>query len=362
MSLIKNRSRRGGSPAGFTLIELLVVIAIIGVLIALLLPAVQAAREAARRAQCTNNLKQIALAAMNYESSNGCFPQGQSFQHYDSTPYVWVDASPFLAMAQYVEQGPAYNSWNMNIGIYADENTTIGKIGISSLWCPSDGKIVGKITDIGNTYFGNRPGFTVAYTSYAGCTGTWYSWPNRSSNERLTSIPLSQTNSKGIYFNRSSTKISDITDGTSNTIAFSEHAYGLLSPDDLPYWNMWFSGGFGDTTFDSMYAPNPHRRVKNVYEGTYYTCTNGVAMSFGSASSFHPGGVNVAMADGSVRFLKDSIDSWPIDPSTTVAVGVTAPVVSGEACVWAITPGAKLGVYQTLATRNGGEVVSSANY
>ncbi len=361
------RRRRGGIPAGFTLIELLVVIAIIGVLIALLLPAVQAAREAARRAQCTNNLKQIGLAAMNYESTNGCFPQGSAFDRYlAGSEYNWVGSSPFVAMSNYIEQGPAYNSWNMSMGIYGDANTTVAAIGISSLWCPSDGKIVGKITDIGTTYFGGLPNFKVAYTSYAACQGTWYSWPNNGSDRRKTSMPATQANSKGTYFNRSATKISDITDGTSNTIGFSEHAYGLLSPDDLPWWNHWFSGSFGDTSFDTMYSPNPHRKNPNVYAGTYYTCSNGIAMSFGSASSFHPGGVNVAMVDGSVRFLKDSVDSWPMQMESAganLAVGVTAPTTGpGGTCLYVITPGAKVGVYQALSTRNGGEVLSASDY
>ena len=84
--------------------------------------------------------------------------------------------------------------------------------------------------------------------------------------------------------------------------------------------------------------------------------------SYGSASSFHPGGVNIAFADGSVHFIKDSISSWPIVPATWVPAGVTAPPAADGTCIWQMAPGTQLGVYQKLATRAGGEVVSSDQY
>jgi len=137
--------RRSGSRwigRGFTLIELLVVIAIIAVLIALLLPAVQAAREAARRAQCVNNLKQLALATHNYIDGNQTFPMGYGLQWYPGGNKFIQHFGPFVAIAAYIEQGNAYNSLNQSVAIYIGENATINGIGLSVLWCPSDGNIV----------------------------------------------------------------------------------------------------------------------------------------------------------------------------------------------------------------------------
>src|SRR5947209_3730767 len=129
---------------GFTLIELLVVIAIIAVLISLLLPAVQSAREAARRAQCTNNLKQLALACHNYESSVGTFPMGDHVgRKYDGFNVIRQDFGHFVALTQFIEQGATFNALNCSLMIYLAPNSTVNAIGLSTLWCPSDGEIAG---------------------------------------------------------------------------------------------------------------------------------------------------------------------------------------------------------------------------
>ena len=350
--------------SGFTLIELLVVIAIIAVLIALLLPAVQAAREAARRAQCVNNLKQLALAAANYESSNTCFPEGSKWQNYvNAGPGVsWVDASIFVQMSQYFEQGNAYNCWNQSLGTYQGVNLTMDAIGISALWCPSDGTAGIKGT-LGSSYFdGPMPqtnGFNVFYTNYAAMAGIWNSWPVNG----LSSIPQLAANSLGIFYTGSATRIAGVTDGTSNTFLVAETAHGMLAPADQPWWHHWFAGDHGDTEIDTMYAPNPERKFQETYSGTYYACTAGVGIFFGSATSFHPGGVNIAFADGSVHFIKDSINSWQVVTGTTwVPAGVTAPTAPDGTCIWQMAPGTQLGVYQKLSTRALGEVLSSDQY
>ena len=342
---------------GFTLIELLVVIAIIAVLIALLLPAVQAAREAARRAQCVNNLKQVALAAANYESSNLCFGQGSKFQNYTGG-FSWCDASVWLQMGQYLEQGNAFNSWNQSLGVYQGCNLTMTAIGISTLWCPSDPSVSVK-TNVGSSYFdGPMPqtnGFNVFYTSYAVEAGPWYSWPQ----QIPASIPQTQPNALGIFYNSSATKIAEITDGTSNTMLFGEHAHGLVAKGDQEWWNFWFSGDHGDTEIDSMYPPNPQKKIQENYSDTYYNCTGGVGVFFGSASSFHPGGANFAFADGSVHFIKDTINTWQLNTATNMAVGVSTTKTSDGTCLWQMAPGTKMGVYQALSTRNGGEIISA---
>src|SRR3954471_19938589 len=132
---------------GFTLIELLVVIAIIAVLIGLLLPAVQAAREAGRRLQCLNNLKQIALALQNYESAHGTLAMGWSRQIIPQGPdqgsIVGLGPSVFLALTPFLEQAAVYQSYNGQIDVICAQNTTVSAFAIGTLWCPSDGSIVG---------------------------------------------------------------------------------------------------------------------------------------------------------------------------------------------------------------------------
>jgi len=170
-------------------------------------------------------------------------------------------------------------------------------------------------------------------------------------------------------------RIADITDGTSNTFAFGERAHGLLPDGVIHDWQWWTSGNYGDTLFNTLHPVNPHRKIKNWVNpnsasnypgntttadplGTSYntSCLGGGDSSWvNSASSFHPGGANFCFSDGSVRFIKDSIDSWQI--GACLPTGVTR--TNG---IYTIAPGSKVGVYQALSTRNGGEVISSDAY
>ncbi len=359
---MSSQSRRfSGLIRGFTLIELLVVIAIIAVLIALLLPAVQAAREAARRAQCTNNLKQIALAAMNYHDQTGTFPIGSPMKPDPDGFSAWnyvEDQSTFVSMLGQFEQMPLYNAYNFSRSIYSGPNSTVYGTGLSTLWCPSDGQIIGKRGNAG-VYFDN-PALIYAFTSYAGATGTyfpepldyadcWVGYPAPwTSSPHLVAIAQSIN---GVYRYNYATTIAQITDGTSNTLIYGERANGLLGTGDSGNWGWWGDAVESDTLFTTMFPINAMRKIPQTTD----EYTDSWAES---ASSFHPGGANFAFADGSVHFLKDSIQSWPYNPSTHYPVGVTDP---GNG-LYTLALGTQIGVYQKLSTRAGGEVISSDQY
>jgi prepilin-type processing-associated H-X9-DG protein len=158
--------------------------------------------------------------------------------------------------------------------------------------------------------------------------------------------------------------IAGITDGTSNTMAFAERAHGKLNASDQISWNWWTSGNNGDTIFTTLWPMNPF--TKTALYGPLPS-TGGCDSYVASASSFHPGGANFAFMDGSVKFLKDSIDSWAIDPASTppgMPVGVTREPSGAPPMhrIWSVNPGAKVGVYQALSTRNGSEVISADAY
>jgi len=380
----RSRSRRG-----FTLIELLVVIAIIGVLIALLLPAVQSAREAARRAQCTNNLKQLGLAAANYESANGSMPMAFTYQWYppySTAGFVPADhCGPMVALLGYYEQTALYNAYNAQLGMFCDDNATVSGTGVSTLWCPSDGSISGAvhIYNPGDIY-NNRP-YPMRYSNYKGSMGyltgrvNGYSpiadstanrtiWLN---NQNGAIVSNGYGRAGEAYYtsragaSRAPVKFAEITDGTSNSIAFGEFAHGLLSKQDGSFydWGWWTSGNFGDTIFTEYYPPNPQKRFNKssqclvnpnpstgVDQGGAFLC---------GASSFHPGGVNVSMCDGSVRFIKETVDSWQVQdnypnciPPGTVLASATLTIPAGT----------KVGIWQKLGSVGGGEAVSQSEY
>jgi len=342
--------RPGRARDAFTLIELLVVIAIIAVLIALLLPAVQSAREAARRSQCINNLKQIGLALHNYESAQGSFPwnQGTTGTQYptvDNGKMPWDGGNgdewrTFGALAltlPYMEQSQVYNSINFGFGMHAwggpwgnaidCQSTGINTV-VKSFICPSD-------TGQGKN-------------SYRASNGTNWDWWSRSGG----AAPLTRPQPGGQAIGT----IAQVTDGTSNTVAFFERlrgsgeqsakvgnvwtgvngsqwgmpTYVLSNLADTQYLNQtvipecqsdvksriqskdfsavwpwagyyWASGEYTNSKGNMALTPNSQIPDCSGWGGV------GAGIGFYSARSRHPGGVNVCMSDGSVRFVKDSI-------------------------------------------------------
>jgi prepilin-type N-terminal cleavage/methylation domain-containing protein/prepilin-type processing-associated H-X9-DG protein len=292
---------------GFTLMELLVVIAIIAALLALLLPAVQMAREAARRAQCTSNMRQLVQALHNYISIHDVLPAGYVAQPCEVIPdAMCVSLGPFVAMLPQLEQQPLYNAINFDRNVFLNPSTTAFATGLQVLWCPSDPGI----SDPTFTELLEPGPYKTYRTSYAGCTGTWY---NHGRN------PTRMAQNNGLFWAISWVRLADVTDGTSNTITFGEKAYSLLTPGTTNLWGFWPSGDFGDSQFSTLYPLNPQQHIQ---DGTL-PFTNSSFYWASSASSRHPGGANFAMLDGSVRFVKDSINCWPIDPATNLPPGLS---------------------------------------
>ncbi len=335
---------------GFTLIELLVVIAIIAVLIALLLPAVQSAREAARRMQCTNNLKQLALATLNYESVQNVLPAG-SFSRPGSWPGSKWGFSSFVSLLPFYEQAPTFQAVNFDTGCFTPQNITIAGVGISALWCPSDAKVWQPLAADLTMYPGTPAGSWNQFkTSYAAVVGCW----NLMLHIDDATFTQRKNNMNGMLPPHGSVRLGEVTDGLSNTIMFAEHVHGIFSPTDQATFHDWNSGQWVDAQIAAYYPVNAYKAFLN-----FNTATSRTYMAM-DISSYHPGGANAAFGDGTVRFLKDTIDCWPIDPTNWVAL--KAPYNADGKGTIQLLPGAKVGVLQALATRNYGETISADSF
>jgi prepilin-type N-terminal cleavage/methylation domain-containing protein/prepilin-type processing-associated H-X9-DG protein len=352
--------------SGFTLIELLVVIAIVAVLIALLLPAVQSAREAARKTQCTNNLKQFALAIHNYEGVFRCLPFGKGDNYMpelmNAPTYArWSTHSQVLG---FFEQPALFNAINFNLPpetpfmdsynmgfmpAFQDPNRanmTVSRIVVSGFLCPSDPSSSGGPPgwNGGNNYYGNE--------------GSWLC----DACPQTPSMVVPGYTPQGPLFNRSCVNLASMFDGTSQTALLSERRRGEGTPNvkndmymmnnaltidqtfaNCTYMDMtmampltnwmgatWAIGDMSCTTYNHVSPPNTR---------TCAGMTGGMMMMPGASmadmavqlppSSAHPGGVNLVLGDGSVRFIKETI---------------------------------ALTVWRALSTRNGGEIVNGADF
>jgi prepilin-type N-terminal cleavage/methylation domain-containing protein/prepilin-type processing-associated H-X9-DG protein len=333
---------------GFTLIELLVVIAIIAVLIALLLPAVQAAREAARRAQCVSNLKQLALAAHNYHDIGGKFPTSMYLHPvFGPQGLAWNNSGFLVQMLPQYEQQALYNAtnfsmmmgtqigggwrWGPQYGV-GDPNSTTRLTVLNVLICPSDDS-----PNIDNTNPDDMIGLNAAGTSYVGNVGDNCLACAGGLNDRLGVVILcndlnlpcrlpqlgharltdpqidnGSPAGSGIFWSwGANVGLNMVTDGSSNTFMIGEQIRKVTR------WNAWVGG---NASVGSTAVPlNYKLRIPNVEDWTHqYTFR-----------SQHPGGANFAMADGSVRFVKSTIN---------------------------------FNVYQALSTRSQGEILSSDSY
>jgi prepilin-type N-terminal cleavage/methylation domain-containing protein/prepilin-type processing-associated H-X9-DG protein len=306
--------------SGFTLIELLVVIAIIAVLIALLLPAVQAAREAARRSQCVNNLKQIGLALHNYVESNGALPLGRTRQAGTYRPF-----SQQARILGFMEQATIFNTLNFSLSSYDPSNATGAATAISNFLCPSD--TPGPIPS-GQILAGYGWG-AVNYRANEGTSvAMWFGGDDISNvNNGIVAQP------NGLFYSDQLITLASITDGTSNTAAFSEHVIGDFSNSVATEFSDTFEPGTHPLNSDDAYTMCLATNINNLgmqgysnvgapwtygYHSTtsYWhsgppntrSCMFPPSRISTTANSRHPGGVNVGLADGSVRFIKSSIN------------------------------------------------------
>lgn len=277
---------------GFTLIELLVVIAIIGVLVALLLPAVQQAREAARRAQCSNNVKQVMLAFHNYHDSNHGFPNRYSLNGTTlNSGHGWG-----LKLLPYLEQTPLYNSWNNSKSFFDPENQSVLMTPVKPYICPS--------APNGPRVMNLSKGATApTSTGIAGDYVVFHQIATTGTGATCVACNTAAPKSAGTV-----TPISFITDGTSNTIMMSEQAgrpdYYIgrtKQASNSAMTNPMFWGGWA--SYQSVQAQGWNGATPPAAGGVY-------AMNRSNSQgvySFHTGGAQFGMCDGSVRFISENI-------------------------------------------------------
>ena len=276
----------------------------------------------------------------NYESANGSFPMAFFWQWCDAQDPA-ARAASAMALGRwsrclpYYEQGPLWNAYNTSVEAFGSRQHDDRRHGRRHALVPQRRLDSGRTIHLCTAGSTTRCPHPMCYTNYRGNWGYWTgirlvpTTPvSRYATHRLAALQqfngvivsngygaagrlLLPVQSAPMSFAHLS-GFPAVTDGTSNTAAFSEIAHGFLSKTDGSFncWNWWTSGNLGDSTYAHFYPINPQKKLNNLLAidqaGTF---VNG-------ASSFHPGGVNVAFTDGSVRFIKESIDCWTFDPTT----------------------------------------------
>jgi prepilin-type N-terminal cleavage/methylation domain-containing protein/prepilin-type processing-associated H-X9-DG protein len=343
------RTERPLRKSGFTLIELLVVIAIIAVLISLLLPAVQSAREAARRAACVNNLKQLGLAIHNYESIASSFPPSLVMQGAGNIVTNWTGWSIHARLLPLIEQGQSFNLSNFWFSADGPQNVTVSSLKLSVLICPSEPDPNPAPSNMGLSNV----------TNYGWIMGEWYVWGGFSSPANRA--PFGPNRSR---------RLGEFADGLSNTVLATEglakqplyrdcgglslvrDAANVPAPDSSPeQWlpeiqgtgrceyktghSEWTDGQAHHTGITTAWTPNRDVWGKSpTGQRLPFDITGQREKSGGptfasiTARSMHPGGVNTLLGDGSVRFVKETVQGTVWRALGTVSGG---EVVSADA-------------------------------
>lgn len=335
-SIAVSGPRRPGNRIGFTLIELLVVIAIIGLLIALLLPAVQSAREAARRMQCNNNLKQIGLALHSYENTHGAFPPAGKSTDYTSNPpnAQFVDGVGILPrLLPYVEALTTYNAINfsMDYNHVSGANFTGYSAVISVFLCPSANREPSGGRDAIDPAdpAATQAGIGYGVTDYAALCATTIDPLGRTGGPCSTPIAIYRNclmRTDGLL-KQGMTRLAEVTDGLSQTMVVTEDggrdarfisAYSEsyvtpaltlarpVPPGQRRFWR-WAEpdGAIVSSTAINNKATPSHENSQYPASGS---TTGNSAGANDEIFSFHPGGVNALMGDGSVRFVKEGMN------------------------------------------------------
>ena len=295
-------SRRGyGRIAhGFTLVELLVVIAIIGTLVGLLLPAVQVAREASRRSECQNKLRQLGVGLANYESARRQLPSG-------ADGYAWTsattNASMLVKILPFIEHQDLYQRWNFTLPVSSSPNNAVANTLIPQFFCPS--------------YTGAKQGSTAYITSGLTCYATCYvgvfGW-HGTDNQALTKTGLGRQ--RGAFHIDSNTKTKDITDGLSKTLVFGEFRPDFLRVLSPTFYNQTGSEAIGPNARWSPWAASIFLENIGSVKGMKYV-PNQVFAAYNDRtrdvwplpfSSGHPAGTSMLYGDGAVTFVSENVD------------------------------------------------------
>ncbi|MCA9234420.1 MAG: DUF1559 domain-containing protein [Planctomycetales bacterium] len=316
--MLLRMQRQNHGPRAFTLVELLVVIAIIGVLVALLLPAVQAAREAARRMQCQNNLKQIALAALNHESARGALPPGcvayADDENRDNVGTGWA-----IEMLPYMEQGALYERYDFEgkKSYRTANNVSTSQTFLTTYICPTDEFASELVAPQGEPNREFAPSTYKAVSGVIDLTRTGGSpvywdryYGNATFQEKLSDFELLRgaLPATGEGFVLHPTKISQITDGTSNTTLVGEyHTTTLADVRKSVYGAPWRYHSKGHMVRGSLFRTPDLQQCINLASQVYGA--EGQFFCFRSFASLHAGGIiNFALCDGSVTSLSEDID------------------------------------------------------